>query len=230
VLYLKYIKMSKNEYSFHNRNRNMVNPQLTAERAVNRPTVRETTERETKAVIMQQFDIFQSLKTNNSHIKYLSETQETLSKEIVNTMGLLQKSTSKEETKQTSLKMEHINTLYNKLKTEYTEILKVELVVLYRQWPGLFDKFIEGIDRETLDHVLSVFDDYQKGKFDENEAVSHGVDYMQMKYNLPKDFFNKNAINEFTKNLHNQSAENLHNQSAENLHNQSAENSAESSK
>ena len=201
--------MSNNVYSFHTRKQRELNPSLTqpAEKSAKRNTLDDVnsdgkiTPQQTKSIILQSYDHFTTLKTSNPKIKYFSETMETISKEIVDTVGQLQGSSGKEQTVALSAKLEHLNQLHNQLKEEYTTLLKVELSVLYENWPPLFDKFIEGVDKETLEHVLTVFDDQVRGRYDANTAVGHGLDYMKRNYNLPKDFFNKNAIGEFVEGL-----------------------------
>lgn len=195
--------MSKNEYSFHNRPKRNLNLNST----VNSSLPNENTQippSKAKQVILQQYDHYLDLKISNEKVKYLSESQDKLSKEIVATVGLLQQSKAGQDNIQLSQKLNHLTALHKKLKTEYTEIIKDELKILYETWPDLFDKVIEGVDRETLEHVLTTFDEYQKGQLDANQAVGQGMNYMTTKYNLPKDFFNKNAINEFNKNMHRQ--------------------------
>ena len=195
--------MSKNEYSFHNRPKRNLNLSST----VNSSLPNENTQippSKAKQVILQQYDHYLDLKISNEKVKYLSESQDKLSKEIVATVGLLQQSKAEQDNIQLSQKLNHLTVLHKKLKTQYTEIIKDELKILYETWPDLFDKVIEGVDRETLEHVLTTFDEYQKGQLDANQAVGQGMNYMTTKYNLPKDFFNKNAINEFNKNMHRQ--------------------------
>jgi len=195
------------EYSFHNKRRNNVNPLINPSQSSSKNKENKQTpiiNGGIKATIMNQYDRFLGLKISDEKIKYLSETQDKLSKEIIASVGLLQKSTDKTNTAQLSSKLEHLNALHKKLKEEYTELLKTELSVLYENWPDLFDKVLEGVDRETLEHVLTVFEEYQKGHLNSNEAVNHGIDYMTMKYNLPRDFFDRNAVDQFNQNLHHQ--------------------------
>src|SRR5439155_22392000 len=111
-------------------------------------------------------------------VKYLSETQEKISNEILNNVGLLQKSPTKEVATQATIKLNHLTALHKKLKDEYTEILKTELKILYENWQGIFDKIIEGVDRQTLEHVLTIFEEHQKGRFDANESINQGINYM----------------------------------------------------
>ncbi len=196
--------MSQKEYSFHNHPKRNLNSTLQSTNSLPINSEILIPGHKARQTIMQQYDHFLGLKLSNAKVKYLSESQDRMSKEIVATVGLLQKSTSKEDNIQLSQKLNHLTTLHKKLKTEYTDIIKDELKILYENWPEIFDKIIEGVDRETLEHVLTVFDEFQKGKLDANQAVGQGMNYMTTKYNLPKDFFDKNAINEFNKNLHKQ--------------------------
>ena len=201
--------MSKTEYSFHNRRKNNNNivfqqPQP-SQTSGNSNDTTQISPHEFKSTILQQYDLFVSLKSKNERVKYLNDTQELLSKEIVDNVGLLQKSPSKEDSHIISQKLERITSLHKELKDEYTTLLKTELSIIYNNFPEIFDKIVvDGINRETLEHVLTVFDEYQKGKMNSEQAVSHGIDYMNLKYNLPDDFFNKDAIKDFNKNLHKQ--------------------------
>jgi hypothetical protein len=202
--------MSRQEYSFHSRKKRDLNPALTSSYSTpssdsssmndSQPRISPT---ETRQIVLRAFDHFLSLKLENPRIKYLSETQDTLSKEIVDTVGILQGSAGhKEQTSQLTAKIEHLTQLHNQLKEEYTETMKTELQIIYDNWPDLFDKFLEGIDREALDHALMVFEEQMKGKYDMDTAISHGIDWMRKKYSLPEDFFDKSGIDAFKKNLY----------------------------
>lgn len=193
--------MSKKEYSFHSsqkRTKN-INPMLEL-------PVKNNDELSslgnTKQIVLSQYDKFMDLKKNDTQIKYLSETQDNISKEIVDTTGTLQKVEGKQNVNQLVDKLNHLTSLHNKLKHEYTELLKTKLDILYNNWPGLFDRIIDDIDKETLDHVLTAFEDYNKGKIKPDDAIKNGLDFMEKKYKLPKDFFDRNAIGQFNKNLH----------------------------
>jgi hypothetical protein len=201
--------MSKSQYSFQASCAKKVQP-IRPERLVPQ-NQNKSSKQSIKALVMEQFDQFIQLKEKNQKIKYLSETREQISKEIVAIIGLLQnlskqvdQSNSKEKTLEYNQKLNHLNLLYNQLNKEYTDLLQKELKFLFEGWPDLFEKIIEGVDRETLEHVLTVFEEYQTGRLNENEAVGHGLDYMSILYKLPKDFFDKGAINQFTKKLHEQ--------------------------
>jgi len=183
--------MSKSEYSFHNRQKN------------NRVGTMEfvAPKGNTKKIIMDQYDHFNQLKQSNERINYLSETQNKMSQEITATFNQLQKSTDVENTKQLGEKLNYLTDLHKKLKAEYDDILQKELNVLHQNWPELFEKIQEGIDRDTLEHVLTVFEEVQSGKITKNEGVINGMEYTSKKYNLPSDFFNKNAVEKFNKDI-----------------------------
>lgn len=193
--------MSKKEYSFHaNSKRSLnINPMLDNAPKLNKsdPIIQNT-----KQMILGEYKKFINLKNDDNEIKYLSETQENISKQIVDTTGTLQKMENKDNINQLVNKLNHLTTLHNKLKHQYTELLKTKLDVLYTNWPGLFDRLIEGLDYETLEHVLNTFEEYQKGKLKADQAVNTGIDFMQSKYKLPKDFFDRNAVTQFNNNLH----------------------------
>lgn len=154
-----------------------------------------------KRVIMDQYDHFIDLKQHNERVKYLVETQEKLSTDITQTFNQLQQSQNKETVHQLTSKLNHLTDLHKKIKLEYESILDIELKPLRQGWPDIYDKVIDGIDRETLDHVLTVYDDVQSGKLTADEAILKGMDYMSRKYQLPDGFFNKSAVNQFNKNI-----------------------------
>lgn len=196
-------------YSFHNRKQRQLSfsNKLTATQstsATNTPSSSQSSfsASQTKSLILGGYDKLQQLKTTNPEIKYLSQTQTEISKQIVDTLGILQHSTEKDKTFVTDLhnKLEHLNNLYNKLKSQYDELLKVHLQTVYEHWPEIYDKIIEGVDRNTLEHVLTMYEQQMTGNIDKHTAVNNGIQYMTEKYNLPKDFFNEQAISEFTNN------------------------------
>lgn len=184
------------EYSFHTRHGNLVNPSF--QNLYPQPSAHVTN---VKKIIMEQYDHLTYLKQSSEKVKYLILTQNKLSHEITETFATLQKTTEQNQIKELNEKMNHLTTLHKKLTGEYEEVLKKELNVLYCNWPAIFDKIKEGMDRDTLEHVLTVFDDYQKGKINANDAVISGMDYMSNKYHLPTDFFNKDAVDQFNKNI-----------------------------
>ena len=184
--------MSK-EFSFHNRKFNVQPKQQMI-----------VDKKDAKPIILKEFEKFQNLKLNDEKIKYLYETQEKISNEIVLTLSLFQKSTTKEQNLTYSQKLENLTELHKKLKNEYQEILKVELKILSDNWPQLFDKIVNNnLDRQTLEHVLSVFDEYQKGNLSNTDAIRQGMTYEKLKYNLPENFYDTSddAIKKYTDNL-----------------------------
>ena len=185
--------MSTTEYSFTSRRRS----------AVNQPAaVSDAPASEIKRTIMEHYDRFINLQKTNETIGHLSQSKEKLSQEITQTFALFQSSTEKEITQRLNEKLNHLTDLYKKLETDYDEILKKEMTVIYQQWPGIYEKFKEGIDRETLENVLTVFEHYQSGKVSANQAVNNGIDFTTKKYKLPADFFDKSCVDQFNKNLH----------------------------
>lgn len=190
------------EYSFHTRHRNLANPSIQNSYPQPSTNINNDLQNNVKKTIMEQYDHMIYLKQSNERVRYLTITQDRLSREITETFAILQKAIDQEQIKGLNEKMNYLTTLHKKLTNEYEDILKKELNVLYHNWPAIFDKIKEGMDRDTLEHVLTVFDDYQKGKINANDAVISGMDYMSNKYHLPADFFNKDAVDQFNKNIH----------------------------
>lgn len=183
------------EYSFQNRRKNRVNLQLNS---IVEPQV-TIPKSQIKDVILQQYDKFLDLKLKNSKILYLSQTQEKLSSEIITLVSQLQGITDSSQSAEIQVKLEHLNSLYNELKEEYTQLLSTELNVLKSNFPGIFEKIIEGIDRQTLEHVLSVYMEHQKGGLTADQGLNKGMDYLTHKYSLPSDFFDRSATSKYYK-------------------------------
>lgn len=48
----------------------------------------------------------------------------------------------------------------------------------------------EGIDQQTLNHVLNTYIQYKNGHLSKDQGTNRGIDYMKVKFNLPSDFLN----------------------------------------
>jgi hypothetical protein len=188
--------MSGNEYTFHARRKNITNPSMP------NPLSAVKDVDNVKDIIMGQYDHFEKLKKSDEHVKYLINTREKISKEITESFNQFQKSVDNETRNQLHNKLNYLTELHKKLEKEYTEMMTGELTILHQRWPDICTKIIEGIDRATLENVLTVFEDYKTGKMSSSEAVITGMDYMTDRYHLPSDFFDKSAVDQFNKNLH----------------------------
>lgn len=191
--------MSGKEYTFHSRRKPVQNPSIQAMTPVSQDT---DNQENVKEIVMQQYDHYESLKKTNERVSYIVRAQEKISKEFTESFSQFQKSNDQEVRRQISDKLNHLTELQKKMESEYQEIMKVELDVLYKKWPVIYDKFIEGVDRETLEHVLTSYEKFKSGRISSNEAVMNGMDYMTERYHLPSDFFNKSAVDQFNKNIH----------------------------
>lgn len=154
-----------------------------------------------KTSILEQYDHFIELKKSDPKINYLLESQEKLSKEITNTFSLRQKAPDKEATRQLDNKLNHLTDLHKQLETEYNELLNKELSLLSQNYPTILEKVKEGTDRETLEHVLTMFEAYQSGEKSAHDAVVGGMSFMKKKHNLPDDFFNEKGVDAFINNI-----------------------------
>jgi hypothetical protein len=165
----------------------------------NTPQKISINENDIAKIIMSQYDHFNDLKLNNSKFKYLSNEIENISNDIINHVGTLNKMEKGPLAESINVKLGELNSRHKKLENEYIELLKIELNILYTNWPSLFEQITtgNGIDRTTLEHVLNTFSKYKNNEVSPDKAVEMGVDFMTNKYNLPKDFFNKDAIKEY---------------------------------
>jgi len=185
--------MSKTEYSFHTRKRKL---------QIDVPKPQELTPQESvKDIILGQYDNFTKLKQSDENVKRLCQSQEQISQEITTTFSILQQSENKSPSRDLHDKLNHLTALHKTIKAEYDELLKKEMSLLLERWPDIFEKVKEGIDRDTLEHVLATFELYQSGHTSADEAVMKGMDFMSKKYNLPRDFFNKSAVGQFNEKI-----------------------------
>jgi len=183
--------MSGKEYNFSNRRKTL---------QIEVPKDSPKTKENVKELILEQYDRFMKLKQSDESFKQLYESKEQVSKEITTAFSQLQNTDNKTLVVD---KLNHLTALYKKMETEYDQTLQKEMKPLFDRWPDIFEKIKEGIDRETLENVLTVFEQYQSGEKSADEAVISGMDFMTNKYKLPEDFFNKSAVNQFNKNLKN---------------------------
>lgn len=159
-----------------------------------------------KKMILENYDHFMKLIHNDSQMKELVSGREKISDEILSVTNILQQQTDKEQIKQLQSKLSQLTTLYNKMDAEYKNRSQKELETIYQKWPSIFDMIIgtgdnqRSIDRDTLEDVLTMYQEYKSGHISEEHAITHGMCFMNNKYHLPKDFFNENAVHTFIAN------------------------------
>ena len=156
-----------------------------------------------KNIILSQYDKYIYLKNNDQKIKKLSQDIDRVSLEIINNVGILQnmKDKPKDQIEAVNVKTGHLNILSKKLKDDYNTILHEELKELYERWPDIYEMVVEGTSRETLEDALTVFESYSRGELTAKQSVRQGGQYMRKKYNLPEDFLNEEALDEYAKDL-----------------------------
>ena len=74
----------------------------------------------------------------------------------------------------------------------YKELMQTNFKEFKEKYENIFDLAIseEGIDDQTLKHVLSVFKQYHNKKISSNQGMNQGIGYMKKKFELPDDFLN----------------------------------------
>jgi len=78
-------------------------------------------------------------------------------------------------------------------ETGYKELMNEEFSQFKKEFENIFELSIseEGIDQQTLNHVLDVYGKFQKREINNNQGINMGVDFLKRKYNLPDDFLTK---------------------------------------
>lgn len=125
------------------------------------------------------------------------EKKEKNSVEFTTLFKKIQKKEYKDdaEYQEINRRLEELSQTGKTLTASYDRQMKKRFKELYLTYPGIYDMFVNRtVDQSTLNHVLDTFDQVSNGRISSNEGISHGLDYMTDKYNLPSDFFNKDAI------------------------------------
>ena len=73
---------------------------------------------------------------------------------------------------------------------EYKKLMETKFKDFKSKYENIFNLAIseEGIDRETLEHVLSVYVDFKNDQLSQGQATNRGIDFMKQKFNLKDDF------------------------------------------
>ena len=74
----------------------------------------------------------------------------------------------------------------------YKALMKEKFPEFKKKYENIYDLATseEGIDPQTLKHVLAVYTQLKDKKISEAQGMNRGVDYMKKKFNLPDDFLN----------------------------------------
>lgn len=153
-----------------------------------------------KKSILDEYDKYHNL-IKNGKLKELYNKLEHNSNEINSYITILKTKEKGPEADLINDKLNIINNTYNTLKKSYDEILKNELIFLYNNYFDIYELIINGLDRSTLEDVLTKFEEFSSGKINAKSAVNSGIETMINKYNLPSDFINKDSIKEYYENL-----------------------------
>jgi hypothetical protein len=117
------------------------------------------------------------------------------SQEITNLFPKIQAGGEAEAIKMLSDRIDELNESNKKLDEKYKKGMKRKFRELYKRYPNIYQMLVEGnIASDTLEHVLTAHEKMERGQVSEYKAVSEGMDFMTQKYNLPSDFFNRDAI------------------------------------
>lgn len=182
--------MSNKEYIYHtncNKDLNSLAPAPT------------TGSKNIKSTILQYYDLCEKLKKTDTSVIEALSVKQLNSQKITNCFDQFQKTNDPNTRRQLSEQLNKMTDEQKNYDSIYRERMRTELQELYQNWPDIFDMVIEGVDRSTLDHVLTCFEKFQKGQISSNDAVYQGIDYITDKYQLPHDFFNKSAVDQFNK-------------------------------
>ena len=75
----------------------------------------------------------------------------------------------------------------------YKALMKEKFADFKKKYENIFDLATseEGIDQQTLNHVLSTFSQYKGKNISEAQGMNRGIDFMKKKFDLPDDFLEK---------------------------------------
>ena len=78
---------------------------------------------------------------------------------------------------------------------KYKEIMSEKFQEFKKKYENIYDLATseEGLDQQTLNHVLGTFVNYKEKKISHSQGMNHGIAFMKKKFNLPDDFLNEVA-------------------------------------
>jgi len=89
--------------------------------------------------------------------------------------------------------MEELNKLNKLTKEDYEDVMSTRFSEFKGRYPSLFEKFINNeMDDEILNHVLNTYTMVEQGHINTRQGRNMGMDFTTKKFDLPKDFFDKN--------------------------------------
>jgi len=141
------------------------------------------------AFIMQEYIKYNDYIKINMNIQKINDDILSCENDIVIKLSELQKCKNVDIKISLNNSLEALNNNVKKLENSRKNIIYKEFEEMKKRYPGILDKFMDGISKETLISVLTTFDNYSKGDINKDQAYNVGVDYMTKQYNLPKDFY-----------------------------------------
>ena len=86
---------------------------------------------------------------------------------------------------------------------EYKDLVEDRFADFKEKYEKIFELAIseEGIDKNTLNHVIKTYDQYTKQQINHNQGTNIGLKYMQQKFQMPENFFTYLPENDDSKTL-----------------------------
>jgi hypothetical protein len=99
---------------------------------------------------------------------------------------------SEEEMLELNLRISVVAEEKRNAEKKYNTLMDEKFAEFKDQFSEIYQMAVreEGMDHTTLDHVLRVYDDYNKGKVTKSTGTNMGLDYMKERFSLPDNFFN----------------------------------------
>ena len=74
----------------------------------------------------------------------------------------------------------------------YKDMMGNKFAEFKKTYQSIYEMAInqDGIDKNTLNHVLNVFTQLKENKISYNQGTNLGLKYIENKFDLPEDFFN----------------------------------------
>jgi len=72
----------------------------------------------------------------------------------------------------------------------YKELMESKFSNFKSEYENIYELAIseEGIDHQTLNHVLGVYSQFEGERISANQGMNQGIEYMKRKFDLPEDF------------------------------------------
>jgi hypothetical protein len=145
-----------------------------------------------KEKIIKYVDAIDRFKKKEPAVSYIKKIQE-LTDIMMHVYKLIRDEnySSEEEKNELSHRNSVIAEEKRQYEKKYKELMEAKFSDFRDDYKNIYELAVseQGINKNTLNHVLNTYSDYQKGKISHNAGTNIGLRYEKTRAGLPDDFF-----------------------------------------